>query len=357
MSDRTCTVEGCDGPLTARLMCGRHYQQWRQSVREAGLPLPPKGRIPRTAPQPCAIDGCEQTARKRGWCETHYSRWQRTGDVGAEIPVADYPPHLPPHASDAECSVGGCAKPVRGGGRGLCGAHYERLRLTGDVRADIPVRALAPPRAPGDQCAVDGCERPPDSRGWCQMHYDRWRKHGDPLSVKVIVGNDRLRIESQIDRTGGPDACHPWTGHQTPQGYGGLVKSAGRTVAAHVAAWELENGPEPAGAELDHECHNRAIRDGSCLPGICAHRLCCNLDHLVLRANKREHAAATPGVAKRRRGKIGKLTEAQVREMRELLKTAKGLQMDEIARRYGVGLTQAYRIKRGDSWGWLSDAA
>lgn len=27
-------------------------------------------------------------------------------------------------------------------------------------------------------CAIEGCTRPLDSRGWCTMHYHRWRKNG-----------------------------------------------------------------------------------------------------------------------------------------------------------------------------------
>src|SRR5689334_17185985 len=39
-------------------------------------------------------------------------------------------------------------------------------------------------------CAVDGCERPVDSRGWCLMHYKRWWKHGDP-AVRLLPGGQR----------------------------------------------------------------------------------------------------------------------------------------------------------------------
>jgi hypothetical protein len=36
-------------------------------------------------------------------------------------------------------------------------------------------------------CDVEGCDRKHMSRGWCDMHWKRWRKHGDPTKI-VNVG-------------------------------------------------------------------------------------------------------------------------------------------------------------------------
>jgi hypothetical protein len=50
--------------------------------------------------------------------------------------------------------------------------------------------------------------------------------------------------------------CHHWTGSIMPNGYG-QIHSNGRTAYAHRVAWELANGPIPAGAFVLHNCDNR----------------------------------------------------------------------------------------------------
>ena len=52
--------------------------------------------------------------------------------------------------------------------------HYERWRRNGDPG---PVGAIA---IPIHFYAVDGCSNVVKAKGYCQRHYVRWRKKGDP---------------------------------------------------------------------------------------------------------------------------------------------------------------------------------
>lgn len=70
------------------------------------------------------------------------------------------------------CSIDDCERQCYS--RGWCNLHYQRWRKHGDPLGSAP-------KGPSD-CAVDGCDRPHEARGWCNVHYARWWRHGDPLA-------------------------------------------------------------------------------------------------------------------------------------------------------------------------------
>lgn len=75
------------------------------------------------------------------------------------------------------------------------------------------------------------------------------------------------RFWSHVDRSGGADACWPWTGSLKPNGYGQFgISRADRSVYAHRFAYELAHGPISTGLVVLHHCDNRP---------------CCNERHMA----------------------------------------------------------------------------
>lgn len=101
-------------------------------------------------------------------------------------------------------------------------------------------------------CAVDGCERAHEALGYCNTHYKRVRAHGSPH----VVLNRVPPFDEQVDRSGGPDACWPWTGRIAAGGYGTLHDCvAKRNVGAHRVAAERA-GMKIDGLYVCHHCDN-----------------------------------------------------------------------------------------------------
>ncbi len=83
------------------------------------------------------------------------------------------------------------------------------------------------------------------------------------------------RFTEKVDRSGGPDACWPFTAFVMDTGYGQFWDGS-RLVRAHRFAFALANGREPSGV-IDHTCHNVTDCDEG---SSCEHRRCCNPAHL-----------------------------------------------------------------------------
>lgn len=107
-------------------------------------------------------------------------------------------------------------------------------------------------------------------------------RYGAPMVAKPLPPLSRAQIErfwALVDRSGGPEACWPWTGRIIESGYGRwwtTIDGRKRQFPAHRVAMQLDQGPTTL--VTDHECHNRSSCDGG--PS-CPHRRCCNPAHLA----------------------------------------------------------------------------
>jgi hypothetical protein len=95
------------------------------------------------------------------------------------------------------CSVAECEK--RPYSRGWCQMHYKRWQRHGDVQANEPRRGSVQ-----RVCSIQGCAEPHEARGWCHGHYLRWHRSGDPQS-DVPVSRRRRSERCIVEHDG--QAC------------------------------------------------------------------------------------------------------------------------------------------------------
>ena len=141
----------------------------------------------------CSIDSCERKSVSRGWCDRHYRRWKRHGDPLYVKPGNGQWGDERPGAPESEqCAVDGCT--VAKKCRGWCQMHYKRWLRNGDPVA-TQVRDDSRP------CVVGGCEKTIRISDYCYAHYARMRRHGD-------VAAGRKPVDKAIDHPDGTRTCN-----------------------------------------------------------------------------------------------------------------------------------------------------
>jgi len=193
---------------------------------------------------------------------------------------------------------------------------------------------------PKRTCSIDGCDRPFIARGWCDLHYARWKTTGDVGEPESRYVDRKFTLEQRIAHYGwkvSERGCHEWQGPRNSKGYGKISVPGTRGQSyLHRVVYEIANGEIPPGMVVCHSCDNPP---------------CCNLEHLFLGTVDDNAADA---VSKRRqpwgeRNGSHKLTTQDVREIRALL--AQGLMTQRaIAARYGVSPGAICQLGKGKTW-------
>jgi hypothetical protein len=126
-------------------------------------------------------------------------------------------------------------------------------------------------------CSVDGCERPHEAKSFCEMHYDRWRKWGDPLRTSAgYVGvastqqptglSTAERFWAKVDKDGPVPQhvphlgkCWVWAASLNGNGYGQfwMPEVQRMPMIASRVSWVLHFGAIPdATPFVLHRCDN-----------------------------------------------------------------------------------------------------
>ena len=142
--------------------------------------------------QGCKVSGCKGKHSSKGFCKRHYSQYTFgiLDDLGLRIrdpykggfgfaATLNNPDYVP----DAGCKITGCSNKYYG--KGFCRLHYRRWK-TGAIDKDgKQLRELQLPD-PERGCAFPGCDFKHFAKGFCNKHYDRFRlgkidEKGNPL--------------------------------------------------------------------------------------------------------------------------------------------------------------------------------
>lgn len=186
-------------------------------------------------------------------------------------------------------------------------------------------------------CSIEGCERRHYAKGWCQPHYNRNTKYGDPLAGKTGWGVVQKWLrEIAIPYIGNDCLIFPFNRNQ--DGYG-TVRVGSKTTRAHTVVIEATKGLRPSKA---HECRH-----------ICGqgHAGCVAPQHLEWGTHAENMADTVLHGTSRNAPRYGeahhdfRATDDIVAQI--LRDLACGMKQAEVATKYGFGQSHISRLKNG----------
>jgi len=188
-------------------------------------------------------------------------------------------------------------------------------------------------------CVVEGCGKPIAVLGlFCEPHYRRKRRWGDPLGGRTARGSVQLYLNEVVLVHDGTE-CLSWPFSRDEKGYGkiryrGVPKKVSRVVCEQV------RGPAPS---RNHDAAH------SCGKG---HEGCVAPRHLSWKTKKQNaadcllHGTDSRGEHNAR----AKLTQHDIASIRGMRGSMSQRCIGEM---FGVGQTTISAIHRGVNWGWL----
>lgn len=186
------------------------------------------------------------------------------------------------------------------------------------------------------QCSVPKCSAKYYGLGFCDKHYKRFKKYGDPLAGYGNHASPEERFWRFVpDRPRGK--CWLWTGGDKNATHAVFQRhNRSDVVGVHRYSYELHNGPIPPGMVVMHSCDV-----GKCV----------NPAHLSLGTNSDNMQDM---IAKGRQARIAprgtdngksKLTPAKVRDIRKSSETNAAL-----AEKWGLSPNTIRGVRIGRTW-------
>lgn len=194
-------------------------------------------------------------------------------------------------------------------------------------------------------CSVSGCKGNADRskegrKGFCDNHYRRFKRYGDPLAGRASPGEPQKFFNNIVLKYEGNE-CLIWPFTRIPGGYGQLWVEGKNETVTRLICKEVYGPPPFEEYQAAHSCGN-------------GHLGCVTKKHLEWKtpaanqADRLIHGTHARG----ERSKLSKLKSQQVLQIISLTgKEAQGT----TARRYGVSRSCVGQIQRRESWAWLHE--
>lgn len=183
-------------------------------------------------------------------------------------------------------------------------------------------------------CTVEGCDRPHLARGWCKLHYYRWRRRGDLSNPEVHRGDCLKWIRAHINHEG--EGCLTWPYARLKNGRGVVLFQGRMQLTGRVMCILAHGDPPQAKMEAAHRC------------GM-GHEGCVHPGHLYWatpsqnRNDRKDHGTEPRGES----APWSKLTESDVRTIRRMAATHRHA---DIAAQFSVSRSMVGKIVARQAW-------
>lgn len=205
-------------------------------------------------------------------------------------------------------------------------------------------------------CSFPDCGRGHDANGLCKGHATQVARN-TPLRPLQVRQTDSSRFWSKVNKDGPTQPhmdtpCWVWMGAPATGGYGRATLDK-RETKAHRVAYEIANGAIPPELLVCHACdYPPCVRPDHLWAGTTQQN---TADMVAKGRSQHRHGGPKPARLHRRAAPRGaarmwaKLTDESVRAIRERHAIG-GVTWAELATKYGVSRTSAYRAGVGDTW-------